>query len=183
METAPTGFTQLLENGALGLKKEGTFTTEFSARDLDGLMRSMLQQSEAEMKKQGVSAQINALNVRIENGKGSVSTEITASKKVGFLNPRVNISAGFGLENVNGSDGQPSGKLRTTRLEVVPETLFMVVKPKDFLAPFIEGEKVNQTFKDVMSAEMDRRGAKIIDLNLAFNSENRLKITAKGTSK
>ena len=183
METGPAGFTQLLENGALGLKKDGVFTTEFSDRDLDSLVRSMLKQSEGDMKKQGVSAQIDALNVKIENGKGSVSTSIIASKKVGIMNPRVGISAAFGLENVPGSDGQPSGRLRTTRLNVTPETLFMVVRPREFLAPYVEGEKINDTFRSVMSAEMDRRGAKISDLSLVLTPENKLRITAKGSSK
>src|SRR5688572_23832339 len=127
MEIGPNGFAQLLENGALGLKKDGVFTTEFSSRDLDSLMRSMLKQSEDEMKKQGVSAQIDDLRVGIEGGKGKVSTSITASKKVGFMNPSVGITAAFGMENIPGSDGQPSGRLKTTELQVLPETLFMVV--------------------------------------------------------
>jgi len=183
METGPTGFTQLLENGALGLKKDGVFTIEFSDRDLDSLMRSMLKQSEGEMKKQGVSALIDALNVRIENGRGSVSTSITASKKVGFMNPQVGVSAAFGLENVPGPGGQPSGRLRTTRLNVTPETLFMVVKPREFLAPHIEGEKINNTFRSAMEAEMGRRGAKITGLNLEFTPDNKLKIVATGSAK
>jgi len=183
METSTGNFTQLLESGALGLKREGVFTTEFSGGDLDSLIRSMLQQSEAEMKKQGIAAQINRLNVNIENGKGGVATDITASKKVGFMNPKVGISATFGLENVNGSDGQPTGRLRTTQLNVAPETLFMVIKPRDFLAPYVEGEKINETFRGVMDAEMGQRGAKVTNLSLVFTQENKLRVTAKGSAK
>jgi len=183
METVSGGFNRLLEDGALGLKKEGTFTTEFSGGDLDGLIRSMLRQSETEMKKQGITAQINRLDVKIENGKGSVATDITASKKVGFMNPKVGISAAFGLENVNRSDGQPAGKLRTMRLDVAPETLFMIIKPRDFLAPYIEGEKINETFRSVMDTEMGQRGARVTDLNLVFTPENKLRITAKGSAR
>ena len=99
------------------------------------------------------------------------------------MNPKVGITAAFGLENVSGPDGAASGRLRTTRLEVAPETLFMVVRPREFLAPYVEGEKINDTFRSVMSAEMDRRGAKISDLSLVFTPENKLRITAKGSSK
>lgn len=177
------GFNRLLEDGALGLRKDGVFTTEFSGGDLDGLIRSMLQQSEAEMKKQGIAAQINRLGVKIENGKGDVAANITASKKVGFMNPKVGISAAFGLENVNGLDGRPTGKLRTTQLDVAPETLFMVIKPRDFLAPYVEGDKINDTFKGVMDAEMGQRGARVNSLSLVFTSENKLRVTAKGSAK
>ena len=178
-----TGFTQLLENGAMGLKKEGSFTTEFTARDLDGLMRSILEESKAEMKKKGVAAQINTLKVAIENGMGSVATEITATKKVVLVNIPADISASFGLENEPDAEGKPSGRLKTTRLEVIPETLFGVINPKDFLAPYVEGGNINNTFKNAMDTEMGKRGARVSSLSLAFTPENKLKITAKGSSK
>ncbi len=183
MEVPVTDFLKILESGAMELKAGRPFSTEFSDKDLDKLMRSMLSQSEAEMKKQGVSAQINRLNVNISGGKGMVETSITASKKVGFLNPSVEITAKFGLENEVNSDNKPTGRLKTAQLEVMPETLFMVVKPMDFLAPHVAGDKINTTFKQVMDAEMNKRGAKINDLKLEFTAENKLRIEAKGFSK
>ncbi|EKE05726.1 MAG: hypothetical protein ACD_19C00182G0054 [uncultured bacterium] len=184
MDNEPvSSFVALLENGAMELKKDGVFTTEFSSSDLDKLMRSMLKQSEDEMRKQGVTATINRLSVNINNGKGKVETEINASKKVGFLNPSVNISATFGLENEVNTEGKPTGKLKTAQLEVLPETLFMVVRPMDFLAPYVGGDKINATFKQVMDIEMGKRGAKVNEIKLEFTPENRLKIEAKGSSK
>ncbi len=59
----------------------------------------------------------------------------------------------------------------------------MVVKPMDFLAPHVAGDKINTTFKQVMDAEMNKRGAKINDLKLEFTAENKLRIEAKGFSK
>lgn len=144
-------------------------------------MRQVVAQSEAEMKKQGVTAQIDRLSVRIVSGKGEVSTTVTASKKVGFLKPKVDIRASFGLENITNKEGIPTGRLRTTYLEVQPETLFMVVKPKTFLAPYVEGENINGTFRSVLDNEMQNRGARINWLGFAFTSRNTLRVVAKGS--
>ena len=177
------GFLQLLESGAAELKDKGSFTVELSPEDLEQTMRQVVAQSEAEMKKQGVSAQIDKLGVQIADGKGQVSTAVTASKKVGFMNPKVGINASFGLENVTNQQGQSTGRLRTTQLEVQPETLFMVVKPRSFLAPYVEGENINNTFKTVLDAEMQNRGARINTLNLAFTPQNTLRVDVSGSRK
>lgn len=177
------GFLQLLESGALELRNKGSFTTEFSPKDLEQMMRQVVAQSEEEMKKRGVTARIDKLNVQIANGKGKVETGITASKKVGFMNPKVGITAKFELENVVDDTIQPTGRLKTTDLEVAPETLFMVVKPKDFLAPRVEGEKINDTFRTVLDGAMQLRGARISGLKLAFTPENRLRIEVQGGKK
>lgn len=175
-----SGFLQLLESGAKELKAKGTFTVELGADDLAQMMRQVVAQSEGEMKKQGIAAQINKLNVKIQNGKGEVSTAVTASKKVGFVAPKVNITADFGVENVNDGNGSPTGRIRTNRLVVAPETLFMVIKPKDFLNPYIEGEKINDTFKQVLGTEPQTRGATLKDLKLTFTPENKLRLEAAG---
>ncbi len=177
------GFLQLLESGAAELKEKGNFTIELSPEDLEQTMRQVVAQSEAEMKKQGISAQIYKLSVKIANGKGEVQTAVTASKKVGFMHPKVEINASFGLENVNDPSGKSTGRLRTTQLQVQPETLFMVVKPRSFLAPYIEGENINGTFRNVLDAEMQSRGARINGFNLAFTSQNTLRIDINGSRK
>lgn len=177
------GFLQLLESSATKLKSEGSFTIELSSADMEQTMRQVMAQSESAMKKQGVTAQIDRLGVQIAGGKGEVSTAVTASKKVGFLSPKVGISASFGLENVLDSAGNPMGRLRTTHLEVAPETLFMVVKPRTFLAPHVEGENINNAFRFVLDTEMQKRGAVIEGLNLAFTPQNTLKIAAVGSKR
>jgi len=69
MDTEPvSSFMKLLESGAMELKGGGIFTTEFSASDLEKLMRSMPKQSEDEMKRQGVTVAINKLKIE---GRGS----------------------------------------------------------------------------------------------------------------
>lgn len=176
-----SGFLQLLESGATELKGKGNFTVELSSTDLEQTMRQVVAQSEAAMKKQGVTAQIDRLSVQITGGRGEVAAAVTASKKVGFLNPKVGINATFGLENLVNQSGNPTGRLRTTHLEVVPETLFMVVKPKNFLSPYVEGENINTAFRSVLDAEMQTRGAKISSMDLAFTPRNTLRIAATGS--
>ncbi|MDO8577138.1 MAG: hypothetical protein Q7R82_02225 [Candidatus Daviesbacteria bacterium] len=175
------GFLQLLESSAAQLRKEGSFTIELSPADLEQTMRQVVAQSEEAMKKKGVAAKIDSLGVQINDGRGAVSITVTASKKVGFLNPSVSINATFGMENITDPAGNPTGRLRTTRLEVQPETLFMVVKPKDFLAPHIDGENVNNAFRSVLDSEMQRRGAMINNMDLAFTQGNTLKIAVTGS--
>lgn len=181
LRNGPSGFLQLLESGAAELKDKGNFSVELSPQELEQTMRQVVAQSEAEMKKQGVTASIDQLAVQIAEGKGQVQTAVTASKKVGFVSPKVGIKASFGLENVNDQSGQSTGRLRTTQLEVQPETLFMVVKPRSFLAPYVENENINGTFRDVLDAEMQARGAKINTLNLAFTPQNTLKVDVSGS--
>lgn len=177
------GFLQLLESGATELRDKGSFTVELSPKDVEQTMRQIVAQSEAEMKRQGVTAQIDRLGVKIASSKGEVSTAVTASKKVGFMNPKVVITAAFGLENVTDKEGQPLGRLRTTHLEVAPETLFIAVRPRTFLAPYVEGEKINDTFRTVLDQEMQKRGARINSLNLAFTSANTLRVEVSGSKR
>lgn len=177
------GFNQLLGQVALELKNKGSSTIELSPKELEQLMRQVVAQFEDGMKKQGTAAQIDRLNVQIANGKGGVDTAITASKKMGFLNPRVGITAKFGLENVVDNNGQPTGRLQTTHLDVAPETLFMVIKPKDFLAPYVEGEKINDTFKVVLDAQMQLNGARVNSSKLLFTPENKLQVEVQGSKK
>src|SRR3990172_8790011 len=177
------GFLQLLESSATELKDKASFTVELSTTEMEQTMRQILAQSEDAMKKQGVTAQIDRLGVQIAGGRGEVSTAVTASKKVGFMNPKVGISASFGLENKLDQAGNPTGRLITTHLEVQPETLFMVVKPRSFLAPHIDGENVNNAFRSVLDAEMQRRGANINGMGLAFTPRNTLRIAVTGSRK
>ncbi len=172
---------QLLESSAAELKDKGSFAVELSPMDLEQTMRQVVAQSEVAMKKQGVAAQIDRLAVQITGGKGEVSTAVTASKKVGFMNPKVSISASFGLENVIDNESKPTGRLNTTHLAVQPETLFMVVKPRSFLAPYVEGENINNAFRSVLDTEMQNRGAKINSMNLAFTPQNTLRIAVIGS--
>lgn len=181
--TGVSGFLQLLESGAAQLRTEGNFTVELSPIDVEQIMRQVVAQSDEAMKKKGVAAKIDNLGVQIDQGRGAVSTTVTASKKVGFLNPSATIDASFGIENVTDQDGNPTGRLITTRLNVQPETLFMVVKPKDFLAPYIEGENINNAFRSVLETEMQNRGAKINGMNLAFTPQNALRIAVTGSRK
>jgi len=174
---------QLLESGAAQLRKEGSFTVELSPGDLEQTMRQVVAQSEEAMKKKGVAAKIDNLGVQINDGRGAVITRVTASKKVAFLNPSSTIDASFSIENVTDQTGNPTGQLRTTHLEVQPETLFVVIKPKDFLAPHIDGENVNNAFKSVLDAEMQRRGARINSMDMAFTQDNTLKIAVTGSGK
>lgn len=179
--SGPSGFLQILESGATELRNTGSFTVELSSADLEQTMRQVVVQSEADMKKQGISAQIEQLRVQIAAERGQVQATVTASKKVGFLNPKVCITASFGLENVTDQTGQPTGRLRTTQLDVQPETLFMVIKPRTSLAPYVEGEKINDTFRTVLDTEMQKRGARIRTLNLAFTPQNTLRVEVNGS--
>lgn len=177
------GFLQLLESGALELRNKGSFTTELTPKDLEQMMRQVVAQSEGEMKKKGVTAQINSLSVQITNGKGGVVTAVKASKKVGFVTPKVDINARFVMENVVDGNRQPTGRLKTTNLEVTPETLFMVIKPKSFLDPHVAGEKINDTFRIVLDTEMQKRGACVSGLRLMFTPENKLRVEVQGSKK
>lgn len=185
METVSglSSFLQILESGATELKGKGSFTVELSPQDVEQTMRQVVAQSEEAMKKREVKARIDRLKVQIANNVGEVDTDITASKKVLWGWPEVGVTAKFGIENVVNASQQPTGRLRTTHLEVVPETLFGIFTPRDSLAPYVEGENINGSFKSVLDAEMQKRGARISSLNLAFTPQNTLKVEVNGSRK
>lgn len=177
-----SGFNALLEAGATELRKAGTFSVELSSGDLEQMMRQILAQSEEAMQGKGITAKIKELGVRISHGTsgigtGEVHAKVAASKKVGFLNPGVTITADFALEN----DGQNPGFLKTARLVVNPNRLFGVVEPMPFLAPYVE--KINPTFQGVLAREMDKRGATVDGMQLAFTERDTLKVDLQGTAK
>lgn len=177
------GFLQILESGATELKDKKRFDIEFSPEDLEQIMRQVVAQSEEAMKKKEVKARIDRLKVQIANSVGEVNTDITASKKVLWGWPEAGITAKFGIENVVDSSQQPVGRLRTTHLEVAPETLFGIFTPKDSLAPYVDGEKINDAFKLVLNVEMQKRGATINSLNLTFTPRNTLRVEVSGGRK
>ncbi len=166
--------------GAERLKKEGSFTTELSADDVAQMMRQALIQMREVMEKKGVSAQIKRLVVGINNGEGSVEADIAASKRVTIINVPAKIFAKFGLVNELDDKRQPTGRLLTSRLEVDPESLYGIVRPIEFLTPYVGGDKINKTFAEVLAREMKKRNAKITGISLMFTPGNKLRVRVQG---
>ena len=173
-------FETMLDAGASELRQSGTFSTELSAGDLDEMMRQVVGQFDDEMKKNQMRADIKELDVRITNGKGEVVTRIEAAKKLGPFWKKETIRANFAFENVL-EDSRPSGRLRTTKLSVQPETLYLVIRPKDYVEPYIEGTNLNESIRRVLESEMRARGARLSDLALMMTME-KLRIDAQGAS-
>lgn len=173
-----TDINTLLNTAAMGLRSKGEFSSEFSSRDWEQMVRKMVEQSGDLMKANGVTATINQLNVAIRNGAAEARTVVVGSKKIGFMNASATITAEFQMANVL-AGGQPSGELETTRLNVSPENLFGLVRPRKFLAPYLEGKNVNKTLRELLGTEMQKRRASFNSVRFSFTPENTLRIDLK----
>lgn len=175
-----TGITALLDNAALEVKKRGGYAVELNADQLRQLMFQVFVQSEKTMKDQGISAVVNALTVKIAEGRGEVSTVVTASKRIGFLNPSAQIRADFALTNIVDREQKPTGELETVRLVVTPQKLFGLIEPLQFLEPHLGGTNINPTIDNLLAAEMQRRGVFVTDRRKLFTPSSVLRVEVTG---
>ncbi len=184
-ERPKSDFEKMLDTWAEKLKTEGKLGVNLPTQWMERMVYEIVELSRGDMTKQGVAARINTLRVTINQGKASAETTVSASKDMGLFGTHtVDIAAKFGLENVLGPDGKPAGRLRTTYLNVTPESLFGgFVKPKEFLAPQVEGAKINDAFWVLLSKEMGTRGATATNFSLELTSTNMLHVGVFGGPK
>ncbi len=163
--------------GADRLKEKGSFTTELSATDVTELVYQVLDLMKEEIKKKiGFSAEIIHLLAEIDEMHGYVDTIIKV--KVPILNPEFN--ARFGMFNELGQDRNPTGRLLTTKLQVKP-AIYARKDIKGLVADYVEGDKINDSFKTALNSLMQKRGAKVQGVSMAFTPGNKLRVRVEGS--
>ena len=176
-------FKALLDEGAEILKEEGSFVTEFAPEDVEQVMRQVIVTDEIKglMEAKGVRAEVESLDVQINDAKGKVKAAVPVSKK--FMLAYAHVATediNFALSNEEGEEG-PTGRLLTSNLKVVPEKILWV-KVKEQIEKHIAGDKINDSFKKVLDSQMVTRGAKVEGIALEFTPANKLRVRVVGGS-